>query len=139
MYVKGGGGASNSVSYYRVQGGEMPNASQVRIIPDENGKLLIPDKDTKLYISAGSKEHAEYFLSKRGKGAEIVEVEVPKWFDDFLQDSAIPQYKYRTNPLNQGGMAPKVVDPTTPGVSYDLPAPWIEWLEEYGKLKKYVD
>jgi len=74
-------------------------------------------------------------LEKRGKGAGIVEVEVPKWFDDFIREYAIPQYKNTINPLNQGGMAPKIVDPTTPGTSYALPAPWIEWLEEYGKLK----
>lgn len=34
--------------------------------------------------------------------------------------------------LNQGGAAPKITAPLTPGKSYELPAPWIEWLEEYG-------
>ncbi len=113
----------------------MPKASQVRIVSDENGKLLIPNKDANLNVSAGSREHAEYFLKQRGNGAEIADVEVPKWFNDFVKENAVPQYKYNSNPLNQGGMAPKVVDPTTPGTSYELPAPWIEWLEEYGKLK----
>lgn len=36
--------------------------------------------------------------------------------------------------------APKLVDPTTPGVSYELPAePWIEWLEEYGHSAKKIE
>lgn len=39
---------------------------------------------------------------------------------------------YRLNPFNQGETAPKVTDITTPGNSYELPAPWIEWIEEYG-------
>lgn len=34
------------------------------------------------------------------------------------------------NPLNQGELAPKHVDPTTPGRSYVLPLVWAEWLEE---------
>ena len=126
--------SSKSVSYYRVQGGEMPKASQVRIVSDENGEILIPNKDANLNVSAGSREHAEYFLNQRGNGAEIVEVELPQWFDDFVKENAIPQYNYNSNPLNQNGMAPKVVDPTTPGTSYELPSPWVEWFEEYGKL-----
>jgi hypothetical protein len=55
---------------------------------------------------------------------------VPKWFDDFLAGEAIPQAGYRSNPLNQGGLAPKIVDPTTPGRSYELPEIWVKWLEE---------
>ncbi|WP_027085548.1 hypothetical protein [Cohnella panacarvi] len=129
-------GTGETVSYYRVQGGEMPNASQVRIQVDANGKMVIPNKDANLNVSAGTREHAEYFQQKRGNGAEIVEVEVPNWFDDFVKENAIPQYKYNSNPLNQGGAAPKVVDPSTPGTSYEFPAPWIQWLEEYGKIKK---
>ena len=128
-------GASEAKSYYRVQGGEMPNASQVRIKVDANGNMSIPNKNANLNVSIGTKEHAEYFLQKRGNGAEIVEVEVPQWFDDFVQENAIPQYKYNSNPLNQGGTAPKIVDPSTPGTSYEFPAPWIEWIEEYGKIK----
>jgi hypothetical protein len=129
-------GTEETTSYFRVQGGEMPNASQVRIRVDKNGKMVIPNKDANLNVSAGTREHAEYFLQKRGNGAEIVEVEVPKWFDDFVKENAIPQYKYNSNLLNQGGTAPKVVDPSTPGTSYEFPAPWIEWLDEYGKIKK---
>ena len=38
---------------------------------------------------------------------------------------------YKNNPLNQGGSAPKLTDPTTPGTCIEFPAPWIEWIEEY--------
>ncbi|WP_054847172.1 hypothetical protein [Acetivibrio straminisolvens] len=57
-------------------------------------------------------------------------MEVPKWFDDLLKENLVPQQGYKTNINNQGGTAPKVTDPKTPGTSYELPAPWIEWLEE---------
>ena len=119
------------VTYRRVQGGTPPNASRTRINVDNSGNISIPNKTANLNISTGDAEHANYFLNKRGPNAEIVEFDVPKWFDDFLKENAIPQKGYKSNPLNQGGTAPKVVDPTTPGTSYELPAPWIEWLEEY--------
>lgn len=64
---------------------------------------------------------------------------MPKWFDDFLQENAIPQINYKTNPLNQGGTVPKITDITTPGNAFELPAPWIEWLEEYGENARIVN
>ena len=121
------------VTYRRVQGGTPPNASWTRITVDESGNIKIPNKKANLNVSTGNDEHAKYFLSKRGSNAEIVEFDIPTWLDDFLQENAINQKGYRKNPLNQGGTAPKIVDPTTLGNSYELPAPWIEWLEEYGK------
>lgn len=68
-----------------------------------------------------------------------MEFDVPKWLDDFINENVIPQRNYKKNPLNQGGSAPKIVDPTTSGNSYELPAPWVEWIEEYAtnaKVKK---
>ena len=130
----GKGGLTNTaeevVTYRRVQGGTPPNASWNRI-QVEDGKIVIPNKKSNLNISTGNADHANYFLQKRGSNAEIVEFDVPKWLDDFINESAIPQKNYNKNPLNQGGTAPKIVDPTTPGDSYELPAPWIEWIEEY--------
>ena len=119
------------ITYRRVQGGMPPNASRTRILVDENGNIKIPNKTANLNISTGNAEHANYFLNKRGSNAEIVEFEVPKWFDEFLKEYAIPQKGYKSSPFSQGGTVPKVVDPTTPGTSYELPAPWIQWLEEY--------
>lgn len=95
---------------------------------------------TTLNISVGDPAHAEYFLSKR-PGANITSFDVPHWMGNFIDEQAIPQAGYRTNLANQGGLAPKVVDPTTPGRSYELPDIWAKWLEEVavpgsGKVKK---
>lgn len=56
---------------------------------------------------------------------------LPKWFDDIIKEYAIPQQGYRTNPNNMGRTAPKIVDPTTPGRSYELPTFWADLIEEY--------
>ncbi|WP_345879196.1 hypothetical protein [Shewanella algae] len=112
---------------FRVQGGTPPKASRHHIEIDANGNPKI--NRTTLNVSIGDLEHAEYFQSLR-PGSEITSFEIPKWMDDFIQSEAIPQANYRSNPLNQGGLAPKVVDPTTPGRSYELPSVWTEWLEE---------
>ncbi|MBA8234214.1 hypothetical protein, partial [Escherichia fergusonii] len=69
-------------------------------------------------------------LDIRGGNAQVVTFEVPKWMTDFIEESAIPQAGYRNNPLNQCELAPKRVDPITPGRSYELPPIWAEWLEE---------
>ncbi len=129
----------DTVTYRRVQGGNGNNASQVRIEVNPDGTISIPNKDANLSVSIDNGEHAEYFLNKRGGDAQIVEVEVPKWFDDFLQENTIPQVNYSTNLENQGGTAPKITDVTTPGKSYELPPPWVEWLEEYGTNARIVN
>ena len=134
-----GEGGTDTVTYRRVQGGSGNNASQIRIEVNADGTINIPNKDANLSISIDGGEHAKYFLSKRGGDAQIVEIDVPKWFDDFLQENAIPQVNYKTNPLNQGGTAPKITDITTPGNCFELPAPWIEWLEEYGGNARIIN
>jgi hypothetical protein len=45
---------------------------------------------------------------------------------------------YKKNSLNQNGTAPKIVDETTPGESYELPPPWIEWLEQHAKNARII-
>ncbi len=113
---------------FRVQGGDPPLASRQHVVLDADGNPRI--NRTTLNISIGDPEHAQYFLSQRRPGAEITSFEIPKWMDDFIQGEAIPQANYRANPFNQSGLAPKIVDPTTPGRSYELPPVWAEWLEE---------
>ena len=59
---------------------------------------------------------------------------------EFIEEQAISQAGYRTNPASQGGLAPKLVDPTTLGRSYELPDVRAKWLEEVavpgsGKVK----
>ena len=131
-------GGLDTITYRRVQGGSGNNASQVRIEINEDGTISIPNKDANLSISIDDGEHAKYFLNKRGDDAYIMEIDVPKWFDDFLQENAISQVNYKKNPLNQGGMAPKITDVTTPGNCFELPAPWVGWLEEYGRNARVV-
>ena len=118
----------DTVPYFRVQGGTLPKASRQLIDVDAVGNVSI--QPGTLNVSAGTAEHAQYFLQQR-PGARVTTFEVPKWMDDFIQSEAIDQFKYGSNPLNQGGLAPKIVDPTTPGRSYELPGTWAEWLQEY--------
>ncbi|CAI6321065.1 hypothetical protein EQZ01_19055 [Bacillus subtilis] len=130
-----------SVSYYRVQGGGAGNkTSQYRIKVNSDGSIVIPIKNADLNISAYNLEHAKYYRDVARPGGEIVEFKVPKEVDDLIKETVIDQYGYTKNPRNQGRTAPKLVDPTTPGVSYELPAePWIEWLEEYGHSAKKIE
>ncbi|MGQ7485104.1 hypothetical protein ACTGWQ_10700 [Streptococcus suis] len=50
----------------------------------------------------------------------------------------MPQTDYKTNSNNQGGTAPKLTDPTTPGNSIEFPSPWVEWIEEYAVNPRVV-
>lgn len=114
---------------FRVQGGKMPDASWPRISIDGAGNPHISN-DAFLNISIGDPSHAEYFLRERRPGGQIVSFEIPAWMDEFIQENAIDQYKFNKNPRNQGKLAPKIVDSTTPGRSYELHQIWGTWLEE---------
>ena len=119
-----------TVTYRRVQGGNGTNSSQQRIAVNDDGSVNISNKSADLNVSIDNGEHSAYFRDLRGESSYTVEFEVPKWFDDFIQENTVSQEGYRTNPLNQGGTAPKLTDVTTPGNSFELPAPWSEWIEE---------
>ena len=118
---------NENATVFRVQGGTPPRASRNIIAIDADGNPTI--QNTTLNISIGDPAHAAYFQTLR-PGSSIVSFEIPPWMDGFIQETAIPQAGYRSNPLNQGGLAPKIVDPTTPGRSYELPSVWAKWLEE---------
>ncbi|MCY7338150.1 MAG: RHS repeat-associated core domain-containing protein, partial [Chamaesiphon sp.] len=122
-----GSAAEETSTIFRVQGGTPPYASRNHISFDSDGNPLI--NKTTLNISIGDLKHAEYFLGKR-PGARIFSFEIPKWMDEFIQSEAIPQLNYNSNPANQNKLAPKIVDETTPGRSYELPSIWAKWLEE---------
>jgi hypothetical protein len=121
--------SGGNVTYFRVQGGIPPNASRQLIHVDSAGNLTIHSGT--LNVSTGTAQHARYFQQLRGPGSRITTFEIPQWLDDFIRQEAIKQYGYRTNPLNQGRLAPKIVDPRQPGRSYELPRIWAEWLKEY--------
>ncbi|MBO1628474.1 pre-toxin TG domain-containing protein [Bacillus sp. SY8(2021)] len=130
-----------SVTYYRVQGGGSGNkTSQYRVKVNEDGSISIPNKNADLNISAYDLEHAIYYRDVARPGGEIVEFKVPKELDDLVKETKVDQYGYSKNDKNQGGTAPKLVDPTTPDTSYELPAePWIKWLEEYGHSARRIE
>ncbi|MBC2067875.1 hypothetical protein HCA67_08855 [Listeria booriae] len=130
----------DSVTYYRVQGGGEGNAtSQHRISLNDDGTINITNHDSDLNLSAYSEEHATYFRDTKRPGGEIIEFKVPKALDDLLHETKVDQYRYTQNPKNQGGMAPKVVDPTTPGDSFEFPAPWVEWIEESAHSGRIIE
>ncbi|MGT2973223.1 RHS repeat-associated core domain-containing protein, partial [Streptococcus azizii] len=127
------------VTYRRVQGGGKGTAtSQPRINVNSDGTISISKHDKDLNISIDNGEHSAYYLQNKRPGGEIVEFEVPKWMDDFRKEYTVPQTAYKINPNNQGGMAPKVTDITTPGRSIEFPAPWVEWIEEYAVNARVV-
>ncbi|KQO02798.1 hypothetical protein [Paenibacillus sp. Leaf72] len=133
--------STDIVTYYRVQGGTPPKASWKRITKNDNGSITI-QKGVNVNISTGNIDHAIYYLKKKRAGGEIVAFDVPKWLDNFVKETAIKQRDFKENPLNQGGSAPKKVDPTTPGDSYEFPPIWSEWFEEYatnGRIIKDID
>ena len=131
---------SEGTKYYRVQGGgDGTQISRERIIVNSDGSVTIPDKNSTLYVSAYDAEHAIYYRDSARPGGTIIEFEVPKELDDLVQESAIPQFRAKYNPKNQGGMAPQIVDPTTPGTSYGLPEPFVEWIEEYATLARVLE
>jgi filamentous hemagglutinin len=104
-----------------------PKASRPLISIDGANNIII--ENSTITVSAGTPEHAYYFQQLR-PGSTITKFEIPKWLDDFIIEYAIPQKNYQSNPLNQGRLAPKIVDPTTPGRSYELPSIWAGWLQE---------
>ena len=128
---------TDTVTYRRVQGGAGNQSSQQRVVIDSEGNVYINKKDRNLNISIDNGEHSQYYINNR-PGADIYEFEVPKWLDDMVKEYTIPQAGYKSNPLNQGGSAPKLTDPTTPGTCIEVPAPWIEWIEEYATKGRII-
>ena len=132
----------NTKKYYRIQT-KGDHGSFERITVNSDGTITLNTPDSYLNIS-GDAEHALYFYNKKtqtikGQGSYLIEIEVPKWFDDFLREEAISQINYKTNPRNQGGLAPKQVDITTPGTSYELSPIWSEWLQENATNARIID
>ena len=126
-------GSGETVIYRRVQGGESTRTSQQRVTFDADGRIHINKKNKNLNISVDNGEHSQNFIKNNRPGADIYEWEVPKWFDDMMQEYSIPQADYRTNSLNQSRMAPKLTDPSPNkiGRTLEIPSPWLEWMEEY--------
>ncbi|WP_444935422.1 DUF637 domain-containing protein [Microbulbifer sp. JMSA004] len=126
-----GSAIEETVTVRRVQGGTDPDLnkqSKFLIAVDDTNNAIIK-KNERLNVSIGDDLHADYFLSKR-PGAEIVEFQIPKWMDDFIEESALPQLNASSNPLYDKLIIPLRNDPTTPGRSFEFPPIWASWLEE---------
>ncbi len=128
LAAESGAAAGDTVTVYRVQGGVMPNASKTLITLDGAGNPIIQDGTLNVSIGDGG-AHSQYFQALR-PGSTVTSFEIPSWMHDLIQENAIPQDFYTSNPLNQGGLAPKITDINTPGLSYELPSPWGQWLQE---------
>ncbi len=130
-----------TVTYRRVQGGD----SKDLLLVNDDGTLSLNStwkSEHNLNVSTGQ-DHANYFQGKR-PDSYVVEFEVPQYLDDLIRENAISQNGYKTNPLNQGGAAPKIVDKGVfdkfnfEGVAYELPDPINQWLVEYAKKARIV-
>lgn len=139
--VSGTSVGEENVTYRRVQGGD----SKELILVNDDGTLSLNSKwraDHNLNVSTG-KDHSTYFKNKRAD-SYIVEFEVPQYLDNLIKENAISQKGYKTNPLNQGRTAPKIVDKGIfdkhgfEGVAYELPDPISRWLVEYGRNAKLI-
>ncbi|MBS1663436.1 MAG: hypothetical protein JST68_20505 [Bacteroidetes bacterium] len=126
-----------SVTVYRTQGGELPNASQDRVIIGENGTVQI-EGNNMLYVSLDEEHHAIYFYNKRGgagKGAYISSFEIPQSLADDIKANAVPDAQGRANPTK-----PQISDPSKGNNMYGLPKAYIQKLREQaiqgsGKIK----
>ncbi|WP_143318539.1 hypothetical protein [Clostridium sp. HBUAS56017] len=78
------------VTYRRVQGGAGNKSNQQRVVIDNDGNVYINDKTAKLNVSIDNGEHAQYYVKNKRQGADIYEFDVPKWFDDMVQEYTIP-------------------------------------------------
>lgn len=88
------------------------------------------DGEPDLNVSVGDLGHATYFATEVRPGASLVEIRVPKWFNDLMIETKVPQKNYNSRP-NQQGTAPKVTDPNQPGLTVELPGhPWTFWTNE---------
>ncbi|MED0993443.1 pre-toxin TG domain-containing protein [Bacillus nitratireducens] len=139
--ASGTSAGEENVTYRRVQGGD----SKELILVNDDGTLSLNRKwkaDHNLNVSTG-KDHSTYFKNKRSD-SYIVEFEVPQYLDNLIRENAISQKGYKTNPLNQGRTAPKIVDKGVfdkygfEGVAYELPDPISRWLVEYGHNAKLI-
>ena len=107
-------GASLS-KVFRVQGGDIPNASKQRLVFDGQGNLSISGDDM-LFVTFDDQARAVQFLNKRGDNAELISFDISSQFADKVRNNAVPQ---RLGRLNPG--APQQVDQTVTNNSFGIP------------------
>jgi hypothetical protein len=133
-------------TYYRVQGGKYPQASQSRVSTSTNPDSSISVKPGALCVSKNGISHAQYFAQMRANQAadanrngkpgedtpvQLFQWEMPGWFNKCVEQLEIPQKRCKQNPRNLNGLAPKIVDPNQPGDSYEFNDPWYQKFAQY--------
>ena len=107
--------ASDATKVFRVQGGDMPNASKQRFMVDGAGDLSIQGDDM-LFVTFDDKARAVQFLQKRGENAELISFNVSSEFANEIRNNAVPQRLGRLNPGS-----PQQVDQTVTNSSFGIP------------------
>ncbi|GAA6143876.1 VENN motif pre-toxin domain-containing protein, partial [Hydrogenophaga sp. 5NK40-0174] len=118
------GGSEPGVPYFRVQGGgsgTKTSRDALSVSPD--GKLTItPGCTGAICVSAGSPDHAVYYITERRQGGQVVVFEVDQSTHRAIMGAKVPQKGNARSPV-------KVVDESTSGNSVSL-----ELDEAYSRL-----
>ncbi|WP_394974040.1 DUF6443 domain-containing protein [uncultured Croceitalea sp.] len=107
--------SKSTTKVFRVQGGDLPNASKNRFIFDSNGNLSIQG-DEMLFVNFNDEARAIQFLGKRGNNAELISFDINSDFAKTIKKDAIPQRLGRLNPTK-----PQQVDQTISNSSFGIP------------------
>ena len=107
--------ADETSTLFRVQGGELPNASKRRFVINTQGELSIDGEDM-LFVTFNDEARALQFLQKRGENAELIKLTVDKEFIEKIRNLAVDQRLGRINP----GL-PQQVDKSVTNNSFGIP------------------
>jgi RHS repeat-associated protein len=118
------GAAKRAATVFRVQGGVLPNASKVRFVLDDAGKIAIQGDDM-LFINVNQQSRALEFLAKRGEGANLCQFQIKPEFLDKLRRLAVDQRVGRQFPGR-----PQLVDPTRSPDQFGIPSSMFDELLE---------
>lgn len=78
---------------------------------------------------SGGADHAVYYLNKKRPDGTVIVFEVDAGLHKKIIERAIPQKPIPG--ISRDPNAPKIVDPTTPGTSLELPKMWELLLEKH--------
>jgi hypothetical protein len=114
-----------TVTYFRSEG----RRGYVSMDADSNIKI----RGNNVQLSRGNDVHANYFQDMKPYRT-LYSWEVPKWLDDLILETKIPQVNAKNNPLH--GWSAKHVDPDIPypnwgGHSLELSEVLVNWMDEY--------
>ena len=109
------------VKLYRVQGGEIPNASRYRFFKKSN-KVFIEGKE-RLYVTFKDEDRVLEFWIKRGDKAEVFTADISESFFNRLMKDAVPQEYGKAFPTR-----PQFGDATKTAFSLGVPENYFDEL-----------